>query len=102
MTDKSRGEFEAHIKKIYRYPLLERREQGFPFNGEYIESSREDKWRLWQAAWQASLAAIEIDMTRLTGPAESDCDFLDGYHQGAEEAINVIIESGLKVKGVSA
>ena len=71
MTDKSRREFEAHIKKIYRYPLLERREQGFPLNGEYITSSREDEWRIWQAAWQASRAAIEIDILEMKRNMES-------------------------------
>lgn len=90
MTDKNRGEFEAWCG-IAGFDIS--RGHG----GDYIEFDTDESW----LAWQASRAAIEIDI-----PSSGDAEYwIDDVFQRVRferDVEKAAIAAGLKVKGVSA
>lgn len=93
MTDKSRREFENKLNKLVRGIA------SFEIDdvGEYGDKST--YWAWW--GWQASRAAIEIDI-----PSSCDSEYwIDDVFQRVRFERDVeksAIAAGLKVKGVSA
>lgn len=96
--DESRKAFEQWIASttnsdLHRSVMLDRRE-----SGAYSHLATENKWE----AWQASRAAIEIELPKKTERMEFDTDFDDGSRWGRNDAISecagIIRAAGIKVK----
>lgn len=94
----SRAQFEEYIRRTFTYALLERHEEEAPFKGEYIEAFRETEWELWQAAWQAAHAAIEVTLPEKV-MVEDEYD--RGHNYGIEYCEEAIKAAGIRIKGDS-
>ena len=88
--DESRKAFESWIadmtnSDLHRGIMLDRRESGW-----YSHLATENKWQ----AWQASRAAIEIELPGVEDPGDFFCEVYDTYkvHQA-------MLAAGIKVKG---
>lgn len=61
--------------------------------GGYTYRDPNEAWKIWQAGWQASRAAIEVEL-----PSKRDCNFDEREISVVETCRQAIEAAGLKVK----
>ncbi|WP_155484252.1 hypothetical protein [Yersinia intermedia] len=98
---KSREEFEAYIRKNFQYPTLEMEPEDGPCAGEYVDTMREEKFQLWNAAWKASRESIEVELPELCGDGENDTDYTEGLNDGINQSARALRTAGIRIKGES-
>lgn len=97
--------FEKHIRETYQYPQLEMEPDDSPCAGEYVDTLRQTEYEHWCKAWQASRAAIEIELPQRQSLCASG--YGDGYFvpsdagEGLEydEVVEAITSHGIRIKG---
>lgn len=99
--DESRKQFEEWYASSWRLRDDElRQELAVENNGDYIYSSAYNSWQ----AWQASRAAIDIELPVKNDISDDDypipdlVDWDDGRNAGIQECAEAIRAAGIKVK----
>lgn len=88
--DKSREQFEAWFHSRYDSISMPPQERAMLFTNQW-------------ASWQASRAAVEIELPEGVDTREAlsrgfMCDYAAGMDQGIADCVEKIVEQGLKVK----
>lgn len=94
----TKAAFEKHIRETYQYPQLEMEPDDSPCAGEYVDTLRQTEYEHWCKAWQASRAAIEIELperVKFCCSEEEEC-FFDGLIEDVEKAIT---SHEIRIKG---
>lgn len=92
----TKAAFEKHIRETYQYPQLEMEPDDSPCAGEYVDTLRQTEYEHWCKAWQASRAAIEIELPRKVGSKSS---WQDGPFMFSDEVVEAITSHGIRIKG---
>lgn len=99
----SRAQFEEYIRRTFTYALLERHDEEGPFKGEYIDASRETEWEQWQAAWQASRSAIEVELPeKISEHNRNENGYVlphaSSYDEAIDDCAEGVIAAGIGIK----
>ncbi|ELI8098290.1 hypothetical protein RSG06_002210 [Yersinia enterocolitica] len=93
---KSREAFEAYIRKNFQYPTLEMEPEDDPCAGEYVDTMREEQFQLWDAAWKASRAGIEVEL-----PTQDEYDDPLSAYNAISDCKKILHDAGIRIKGES-